>query len=414
MGTTLSSNIQKQKVKTKPIKLLRTLTRELLAIIFWVYLVVTIFVFNIDSYLSRNIFSGCEWVVHYKFLIILGIIGLFWAITKNSRFANWSLYILFYPFVVVFWRIPTLAIKQKSWNLAFAIINSLISYFKKFKVNFLFGTAFLITSIALVKGSNRFLLWASLLFIFVNLIIHYIRKFIFVIRPSSIFRLHVKMFESVKKMGMKSTFVLTDDIKSLPVQNLNKEQLGKWTQCLQMSVLFNRTCLFFAKKLRDYQKSGLNIASYVLSLLWLIIITVFSFSVLYYGLYKIYPDIFKIEGSNQFFTFFYFGFNNLLYNSIPEISPITPLSQGLVMIQKFFAFFLVAIFISLFISVNQQKHTEELNKVIEGLEDEGKSMESFIQTEYKISDISVAIDELGKVKAGLFNLIFQLSNFINT
>lgn len=214
---------------------------------FWLYILVTIFFFNIDGYLSQTIFSNCTWVVHYKFLIIIGSVGLFWAITKNSRFASWFFYIIFYPFVLVFWKVPAFAIKQKSWNFAFALINSLISYFRKFKMNFLFGTAFLISTIVIINSSIRSLLWASISFIFANLIIHYIRKFIFVIRPSSIFRMHVKIFASVKKMGMKSSFVLTEDIKSLPVQNLNKEQLGKWTQCLQMSVLFNRTCLFLQK-----------------------------------------------------------------------------------------------------------------------------------------------------------------------
>jgi len=413
MSTILPNNTENKSIKKNVFATIRMTIREILALMFWIYLVISILFFDIDNYLAQTVFSNCTWVIRYKFLVIISLVCIFWLFAKSSRVASWFFYILFYPFILLFWKIPSLAIKRKSWNFAFAIINSAISYFRNFKWNFLLGSIFLCASIILIKNTNKWLLWVSISFVLIYLFVCYIRKFIFVFSPSSIFRMHVKIFESIKKMGMKNSFTLTEDIKNLPVQSLNKEQLEKWTQSLQTSVLFNRLCLFFAKKLKNYQESGLNIASYVLSLLWLIILTVFSFSVLYYGCYKIYPEIFKIEDSHSFFTFFYFSFNNLLYNSISEVSPATPISQSLVMLQKFFSFFLVAIFISLFISVSQQKHTEELNKVIEGLHEEGKSMESFIQKEYNINDISAAIDQLGKLKAGFFNLIFQISNFIS-
>jgi hypothetical protein len=184
------------------------------------------------------------------------------------------------------------------------------------------------------------------------------------------------------------------------------------TANLQTSVLFNRVCLFAAKKLRDYQNSGLNIIYYVLTILLLILITIFSFAVINFGLYKIDSAFFGFPDIPNFFTFFYYSFNNLLFNQIQELIAVGPISQTVSMIESFFALFLIVIFVSLLISVRGQKHTEELNEVIKGVEEQGSSMEGFIRDEYKINNIEDAMAELEKLKAGLTKFIFKITESI--
>lgn len=181
---------------------------------------------------------------------------------------------------------------------------------------------------------------------------------------------------------------------------------------LQTSVLFNRVCLFAAKKLRDYQNSGLNVVSYVLTILLLVALTIFSFAAINFGLYKIDPGMFAVAGIPNFFTFFYYSFNNLLFNSIQEITPVTPISQSVSMIESFFALFLVAIFISLLLSVRSQRHADELNEVIKGIEEQGTDMEGFIKDEYRINSIEDAMAELDKLKAGTAKLLYKITESI--
>jgi hypothetical protein len=81
------------------------------------------------------------------------------------------------------------------------------------------------------------------------------------------------------------------------------------------------------------------------------------------------------------------------------------------MIEFFFAILLGAILISLFFSVINDKHTDELNKLIEAIEKEGESMEGFIKDEYKLN-IEEAISMLGELKASFIDYIYQLSKYI--
>jgi hypothetical protein len=321
------------------------------------------------------------------------------------------LYIIFYPFILLFWHIPVFIVEQKSWNLSFAIINSIISYFRSFKYNFISGSVYLVCLAIICSISNQSFLWGCIFSVFFILSICYVRRFIYVFKPSSIFQVHAKFFAGIRKQG-NATFALADEIKNLPLEKLTQQQLEKRTSNLQMSVLFNRICLFVAKKLKNYQGSGFNIISYVLTLLGLILLTVITFTFIYYALYKINPFWFHINTEPRFFYFLYFSFNNLLFNSISEVNVAAPVTQSAYMIQQIFSFSLGAIFVSLFFSIKHQRHSDELNVVIENIEKEGESMESFIREEYKLKSIDEAIAELEKLKSSFVKIIYQISKYI--
>ncbi len=385
--------------------------KEIIAILFWFYVLAKIFVFDIDVFLVNKYLLDYVWLLNFKFFILIGAIAIIWLITKNKYILSWSLYIFFYPVIVLFWKIPFFVFKQKSWIFAFALINAVISFLKSIKYNFIIAALFL-SSLAIIFGfSNKKLLWLAIIVLFIILAIIYIHRFISVFKPSSIFQVHIKIFSGIRKHGT-SSFTLDESLKNLPVENFDQKQLEKWSANLQTSVLFNRICLFTAKKLRDYQNSGLNIISYILIILLLIIITNFSFAVINLGLFKINSDFFSFSTAPSFFTFFYYSFNNLFSNSIKEIAPVMPISQTASMTESFFALFLVAIFISLLLSVKSQRHAEELNEAIKGIEAQGTEMEGFIKDEYKINSIEDAMAELDKLKASLAKFIYKITESI--
>lgn len=388
--------------------------REVIASLFWVYVLSKLFIFDIDIWLVNKYLPSYSWLINFKFFILISAVVIIWLITKNKYILSWTLYIFFYPAIILFWKIPFFVFKQRSWIFAFALINAVISFFKSIKYNFITLALFL-TSFAVIFGfSNKKLLWPAILVLFIILLVIYVRRFILVFKPSSVYQVYIKIFSATKNYGSKQTtlFALDENIKNLPVENFDQKQLEKWTTNLQTSVLFNRVCLFVAKKLKDYQNSGLNIVSYILTILLLIILTVFSFSAINFGLFKISNEFFSYPTIPNFFTFFYYSFNNLIFNSIKEITPLMPIAQIAFMAQSFFALILVAIFISLLLSVRNQRHTEELNEVINWIETQGTEIEEFIKDEYKINSIEDAMAELEKLKAGLAKFIYKITESI--
>jgi hypothetical protein len=147
----------------------------------------------------------------------------------------------------------------------------------------------------------------------------------------------------------------------------------------------------------------------VLTGLAMVIATTFSFGFIHYALYKADPASFETTSSPSLFTFFYYSFNTFVFNSIKELVPISMVSQAASMLEGFFAFFLIGLFISLVLPFRTQRYTTELTEAIRTIESEGASIENFIRSEYKVETVDAAIRQLEKLEANLTSLLLFLS-----
>ena len=112
--------------------------------------------------------------------------------------------------------------------------------------------------------------------------------------------------------------------------------------------------------------------------------------------------------SPNFFSFIYYSFSTIFFNTIPEIIASSGEAHLIRMIEIIFSFFLISIFTVLLFNINSKKHSDELGKIIRELNKQGDQMESRINLTYKLS-IENAITELERLKGGLIKIIYFLS-----
>ncbi len=390
---------------------LRNYSLEILAIFFWVYTIAKVFVFDIDSWLISSFLPDYGWILSFKLIYILALASFVWLWVGTRNVIIWFLYITFYPLVILLIKLPFYIFKQRSWLLAFATFNAIASFFTNLKYGLIFTTIFLAAFSIAMFSHSTYLLPVAIVILLTLVLVAYVKSFLSALKPTVIFQIYTKFFKGVRKLGHTS-FALDAEIRNLPIENLEPKQLEKWNTSLQTSVLFNRFCLFTATKLRDYQRSEWRMIPSIFGLLLLIAFTVISFSAVYFSLYKVNVNLFSFTQEPSLFTFLYFSFNNLILNSTLEIAASMVLSQSVYMLQASLSFLLVVIVATLYISHRAQKSISELDEVISGVEEEAKSMENFIQEEYKIESITVAMERLKEVQSGLVQFIYWLSKGI--
>lgn len=385
--------------------------REFMAILFWFYTITKLFIFDIDNYLINSMFPKYGFILDYKFFIIIACLAIVWMITKNKHILIWSLYIFFYPLILIFWKIPSFIFKRKSWILAFIVINSVISFLISLKYTFIAIAVYLLSTLAILKSSNEAILYFAITLITGILLSIYINRVIVIFKPSNVHRFYMSVIQSFEKNRMP-TLELGDSIKNLPVEELSEKQVERRTNNLQTAVLFNRLLLFIAVELKAYHNSKLNFVTYALTILLLIIGTVLSLSLINFGVFKIDSQVFDYENTPTIFTFFYYSFNSMLSTPISELVPISPITQIISMVGVFFAFFIAVIFVVLLFSVRSQKSSEEINEIIDGFQAQSSLLEIFIKDEYKLNNIEEALIELDKLKAGFVKFLYKLSDNI--
>ncbi|MDI3090000.1 hypothetical protein QJ133_02260 [Priestia megaterium] len=407
-------NLKSNENKNSPFKKFFRKVKDVVALLFWAFILIKLFVFDIDVYLVNKVSSKYVFLLDYKFVFFVGVLALIWIFTRSAKVLIVGLYVVFYPLIVVFWKVPVFIFKQKSWVLAFALLNFVISFFMSLKYNFIKVALYIVFATLIFSFSNPFLLWASIIVISSILILTFVHKFILLIRPSEVFKAYKSMLNRVETNENKfSSMSLDESIKNIPIEQLTETQLEKRRTSLHNSIITNRLFLFTANKLRDYQKSRLNFVSYILSVVSITIMTVLSFSLINFAMFKIDSSMFNYDKYPSFYTFFYYTFNDLLSNPIAELEPALPMTQIVAMLGTFFTFLIGAIFVGLIFSVRSQRYDEELTDIVKRINNHGGELETFIKEEYKIKSLEDALLEVEKMKGSLVKLIYKFTESIN-
>jgi hypothetical protein len=79
------------------------------------------------------------------------------------------------------------------------------------------------------------------------------------------------------------------------------------------------------------------------------------------------------------------------------------------MIEEFFAFFLVAILISLVFSFKNDKENLEINELIVNLEQESESIETLIRNRFQINNIEEALLALRKLNSAIIEFLYKIT-----
>jgi hypothetical protein len=377
--------------------------RDAIALCVWIYVVSKLFIFDIDNAFLEAYWPSFTWLLHYKLVFFLAIVVICLLLVKRTTFLKNFSFFAFYPFINLFWRFPKLLLRTTSWVIPFALLNAAASFFKSIKYHTIMVSLWIVSLILAIAMSNSSVLTISIIMLLILTTVSYAVRFSHVFRTSPLLAVYRKFVPEINKW-VRDNHTPTAELRA-PRTSLTDEQLKKWMGNLETTLMYNRVNLFFARRLREYQNSGLSIVGGVASILAMFFGTALTFAAVNYALYKIDPSNFTVLSLPGFFDFFYYSFNTLFFNSVDKIKAVTPLSQTISMFEYVFSLILVAILIALVFSIQWQRTSDELTNVIAIFEDEGARMEEFIQQQFNMATIEDALAELEALKSSVLKII---------
>jgi hypothetical protein len=384
------------------------LLRDLVAVLLWAYVITKLFIYDIDVYAVDHYVPDAKWVVTYKFFVYIGIWAALFLIFNRNRILFWSAYVAFFPLILVLWKVPYTLFRNRSWMIAFSLVDWLLAMIRGLRYRFIASALYLIAIASALSTSNRLLLWSASCALFILLLLIYAFSILHIYRPTSLYHLSKSLITTVSENFLKNCRI-EEEMRNVPVARLNEQQLVKWKSNLGMYVIFSRSCLFAANKVRDYQNSALSMISSMVTIFNLIFVTTLTFAIINVALYKISPSFFDTQGIPSLFVFVYYSFNSIIFSSIRELVPIVPVSQVASMAERLCALFLIVIFVSLVLNVKSQRFSRQLDGVIESLESEGRRTEGFFRSEFNVQTAEDAIAELTRLEYNFIRFIVFLS-----
>jgi len=299
-------------------------TREIVAVAFWVFLLVKVIVFDIDVYLIDRYAPSLTWILDCKFIISMVLIAGLWMLLGRERFRILVAYVLFYPFIVLFWKIPKLAFRR--WPLAIAFAPALYDVAVGFRFSFILLALAMVSGLLIAVSSRRAFLLASMVVLGFFLVVHLVQSF----RKAYKSNVFSGLSELVKKLctrvqsGSVGRVLWNEKEVEVEAEREDVEAVLP-AEPLSGYYLFNCLFVFVADKLHEVARTRKADVYLIVCWLYTVATVVLVYAFEYWGLYKLAPAAFSGGDSIGFGGFLGFSFSSFTSSNI---SPIVPSSQA--------------------------------------------------------------------------------------
>lgn len=352
--------------------------RECSAIVLWLSFFIEVFITDIGDMLVAS-HPDLQFVFDYFLLITLSSMAISWLVIGNKRFMGTFGYILFYPLIIFIWKFPKLAFNK--WAIAIAFLPAIHQFISTFKANFVIAVFVVTTAtVVCVVSDDSLFLPAAVFSIGFHLITHFYKKFKSAYSAKTIFTV-------IKDNVSKHIEIYEEHLaKNKPDESQDPEEYKKKLGTSLLHIYIFTTLLHLSiVKVREVIGSNKMDLYFLCSLLWTFILSVFSFGVMYYGLFRIDSNNFINVDTAGFWDFIGFSFSTLMTSSISTISPATSIVQVLTYAQLFVSLLLIVLLAFIILTSIREKYKKDLDNLLLRLEAAHDKSRNYVQANFELT-----------------------------
>jgi hypothetical protein len=377
--------------------------KEIIFLIVWLGIIIKLFIFDWDVFLIEKYLPNFRWILNFKILIIVILIVL----TSKKKCGNILLniiYFVFFPLVLVFVYLPFKIFLIGKWNGLIAYLNTFFILFKKFRFKFVISILYCVCFSIILNNSNKYLIIFSIIFIIYCVFSLVILMFKIVFSNSTIFDVYKKISDKILEQVNNNK---NDECPEITDINSLKEN-KQYVSVIERTVLMNRIFLFSSRKFKDYNESKVYIFQDILLFISILIIGVLSFSLINFGLFKLYDNNYILQGIPKFIDFVLYTMS--ISNGYIVSSSI--LAKLLLILQTGLFIIFSGLFIFIVLNKNKEKQKKEIGNIINSFEEMAKMEEDNIINTTIFDNMDSAIEGLKLLESSLVGIITKISKSI--
>jgi len=358
--------------------------REVSAISLWVFIVIKLFIYDVDLLLISRV-ESLQRVYPYKFFFLIAGLAAGWLILGSKYARTIFLYIGAYPFVVVFWRVPKLLFKNWATLLLFApAIETLIS---KFKWRFIMASFAMLAALGISLFTRPVPLLSCMIVLGIYLSLHYVFRIRVVYNPKSLFanmapimgQLWQHSIDTFKASDQNSAKADTAESRSKQIQNLKNLYLNNlvWSYLatrLRLAVSSRRTDLYF-----------------IIALIYTSALTVVIFGFEYWALYRLRPSSFSSTFAIAPWEFFLFSFNAILHTQFATLTATSGAALFLANLELGAGLIIGLFFVFVLLTSQRERYRHDLSMIVDQLSRSAREIETFLDRELGLKLIEVEV-----------------------
>ncbi|MEU8355923.1 hypothetical protein AB0C27_07900 [Nonomuraea sp. NPDC048882] len=384
-NVTQSSSRKSRHAARKRRKLKRTIwILDFIAILLWVYALSKLFVFDVDEYILARIAPGMMEALNYRVFIFL--LAFTFVVIFFRRYYLGMAYILFFPLVVLVWKIPRLVYRTRSWVAALGVINMAATLIRDFKFNLVALTATAISVVLVAVSDKAYILVPAVLVLVAVLLWTSVRVVKCSLTPSRFLSLQQKLIDR----AASSTFIaqvteVNSELRKAEVERFNHTQLSTFQASLSTAILVCKFSYYWAYQLECYRRSALIHLFGTLSYFRLFIQTALTFALANYALLKASPESFSFDSQPTFIRVFWYSLSALFVNGIDGLAPASDMAIVIVVVQGVSGPLILSMLVLHYVqSFRQARRESEIKEVVAKIKANGDLLEVRLREQYEV------------------------------
>jgi hypothetical protein len=342
---------------------------DVMSVLLWTYAVFVLFGFDPIIWALQNLSPNNLWLANYRFVIVFII-----APTVAAFFWKWEtllgvVYILFFPLICTFWKIPRFFYNRKSWILTFSGVNVLLMLLRNLKYNLLSKSLGVLCVLIILAAQQPVLVGSAA----VGLFIVFAWGVLTTLRRSTEQNWFLENQKRAIDKITKAKFVknmtqMNEVLEQKELKELDATQATSISTAISASIFINKGLYFWAYQLQRYRKARLSIFFNCAGYAWLLLGSMLTFGLLNLALWKIDPSQYAFVYSQSKIIIFSYGASTLLLNEGSGVVPVGGVANILKLVAAFYGLvFLLAFFASSYFTWRNDRDDRALKETIEHL-----------------------------------------------
>jgi hypothetical protein len=380
---------------------------DVISTVFWVYVVLKVFVANVDQSIFGNL-------AQYRFFFFVGVAALI-AIKIRKVWTVLAIYgyIIGFPLVLLCWKLPRALYKSGSGVVFLACANVVVLAVSSLRRSVIEFAVFAFATLAAVLGRSTATAGVASVCLAGVLLDGLYRTIRSSVLPARFVRMQRETIRKVVRSKAVTTMLMPSQaLLSSGIERFDAVQQRAFARGLWSAVLINRGVAFWAFELERYRRSRVTIFFNTASYLWLLVRSVSLLALVNWGLYHSQPGAFTHTSAPGFLSMVRYTIARVYGGQIDGISPASTaahvVSIGTLVVG---AAILLGLLLSLGLSVRATREENEIEGLVAGVRAESERIDHNFRSAYGVS-ANEAIERLERLKEDTAGLLAGLASRI--
>jgi hypothetical protein len=385
---------------------------DVIGLAFWTYAFFKLFVVDLDDAAVQRFAPWAVRFMGFRFLLWVLVLVVIAMIFKRKYILHIA-YVLFFPLIVVVWKLPYLVYRRRSWTLALLILNVIVNGFRQARYQIISkGLALFATVTILATHAKVPLVIAALYLLGMQAIAIY-RALKFLLFTEGFLETQTKIINRLSDSGRSNSAMALDEVFLNPeIEVYTKEQIEKFKTGLATRVWLNRGLLIYAYQLDNYRRRAVGMALSLVSFALLFLSTIATITLVNIAIYRYDPAQFDYAEAPTLLRMALYSMSSLAMNAGAGIEAEGDAAVGVRLAAGFVGvILLIGIGLNVVLSWRRERDEAEITAAVTKLKASAAAVEAQMRDDYRVG-VDEAVARLQRIGMDVTQLMTFLMGSI--